>query len=319
MPARTRAPARRPPVTGADTVQRVPSHHAASRLVPPGGPPAAPRCRPAARSGRAPAPGPRRAAASPADRQVPPASVKTPAAPGRAQLPAAIGFLSGPNETAVTPSSPQARPGADAARALSVVSGAHRPAAADPAVGAASIVPSCSSARVRPDGRDRDGAGRVGQRRRRAGRASSSGPRRCWWPAGRRPGSGSGGSPRPGRRRPRRRDQAAVVGHALRGDQRPAAAGRGPEEELPELVAGVRAAHDRDGPGALRGDQRGGQRRGQWRRAGAGHPAGRRARSRRSGPRRPGPRPPRPVSARPRRAAASRRLTTASAPGGRTG
>src|SRR5207244_655679 len=68
-----------------------------------------------------------------------------------AQLPAAIGFLSGPNETAVTPSSPQARPGADAASALSVVSDVHCPAAAASAV-AASTVPSCSSARVRPDG-----------------------------------------------------------------------------------------------------------------------------------------------------------------------
>src|SRR5690349_13261560 len=135
-------------VTGPDTDQRVPSHHAASRLVPAASSamvPPAMAARPSTRT-RPPA-----GRVSPADRQVPPASVKTPAAPGRAQLPAAIGFPSGPNETAVTPSSPQARPGGDAARALSVVSGAHRPAAAEPAVGAASIVPSCSSARVRPD------------------------------------------------------------------------------------------------------------------------------------------------------------------------
>ena len=79
--------------------------------------------------------------------------MKTPATPGRAQLPAAIGFLSGPNETAVTPVSPQARPGADAASAFRVVSGAHCPAASpSPFICAAWMVPSCSSARIRPDG-----------------------------------------------------------------------------------------------------------------------------------------------------------------------
>ena len=50
------------------------------------------------------------------------------------------------------PVRPQERPGADAASALSVASGTHRPAAASSAAGAASMVPSCSSARVRPDG-----------------------------------------------------------------------------------------------------------------------------------------------------------------------
>ena len=79
-------------------------------------------------------------------------SVNTPATPGRAQLPATIGFLPGPNETACTLTSPQERPGADAASALRVVSGVHCPAAAALAVGAAAMVPSCSSARVRPDG-----------------------------------------------------------------------------------------------------------------------------------------------------------------------
>ena len=56
------------------------------------------------------------------------------------------------------PVSPQARPGADAASAFRVVSGAHCPAAAappaspSPVICAAWMVPSCSSARVRPDG-----------------------------------------------------------------------------------------------------------------------------------------------------------------------
>ena len=83
-------------VTGADTVQRVPSHHAARRLFPPGRDTASSASFPPARAVRAstrtrpfgPGPGSVRSA----DRQVPPASVKTPAAPGRAQLPAAIGF-----------------------------------------------------------------------------------------------------------------------------------------------------------------------------------------------------------------------------------
>ncbi len=78
--------------------------------------------------------------------------MKTPATPGRSQLPAAIGDITGPNETACTLVSPQERPGADAASAFSVVSCVHCPAAAAPAVGAAWMVPSCSSARARPDG-----------------------------------------------------------------------------------------------------------------------------------------------------------------------
>src|SRR5580658_8590557 len=57
-----------------------------------------------------------------------------------------------PNETAFTASSPQLRPGADAARADSVVSRDHCPAAAAPAVAAASMLPSLSRARVCPDG-----------------------------------------------------------------------------------------------------------------------------------------------------------------------
>src|SRR5262249_50865032 len=56
-----------------------------------------------------------------------------------------------PNERAFTLTRPHARPGADAASALAVTSGAHCPAAAPPAV-AASMVPSASSASVRPDG-----------------------------------------------------------------------------------------------------------------------------------------------------------------------
>ena len=60
--------------------------------------------------------------------------------------------LIGTNETALTPVSPQERPGADAASAFTVVSGVHCPAAAALGVGAVVMVPSCSSARVRPDG-----------------------------------------------------------------------------------------------------------------------------------------------------------------------
>src|SRR5208282_3612499 len=70
---------------------------------------------------------------------------------------------------------------------------------------------------------------------------------------------------------PARRDQPAVVGHALRGDQRPAAGAREPNEELPEVVLrGGRAAHHGDGPGTLRGDQRGVEGHGHQRRGGAG-------------------------------------------------
>ena len=82
--------------------------------------------------------------------------MKTPATPGRPQLPATIGDIPGPNETACTTVSPHERPGADAASAFSVVSCVHCPAAVltsgARAVGAVSMVPSCSSARVRPDG-----------------------------------------------------------------------------------------------------------------------------------------------------------------------
>src|SRR5947207_8883849 len=78
-------------VTGADTVQRVPSHQAASRLFPVASSAALPpgmAVRPSTRT--VPIPGPPAGSVSPADRQVPPVSVKTPAAPGRTQLPAAI-------------------------------------------------------------------------------------------------------------------------------------------------------------------------------------------------------------------------------------
>ena len=165
--------------------------------------------------------------------------MKTPAAPGRAQLPAAIGFSSGPNETAVTPSSPQARPGADAARALSVVSGAHCPAAADPAVGAASIVPSCSSARVRPDGPTAMAPGvsaspassRPGVQFRPASVLVASGEKARFW-LGRKPTTSE--APPPAATSP----PLSATPCGVTSDQRPAV--RGPDEELPEVV--VRAA-----------------------------------------------------------------------------
>src|SRR5689334_22259281 len=144
--------ARTLPATGADTVQFAPSRHAARTLPPAASsatfPPAS-AASPSTRTRlRSAGPGSRR----PADRQVPPTSVKTPATPGRVQPPAAIGLSFGPNDTAVTPSRPQERPWADAARARNVVSTVHRPAAAAPAVGDASIVPSRSTASRRPDG-----------------------------------------------------------------------------------------------------------------------------------------------------------------------
>src|SRR6185437_15130730 len=80
-------------VTGADTVQRVPSHQAASTLFPTASSAALPpgiAVRPSTRT--VPIRGPPVGSVSPADSQVAPASVKTPAAPGRTQLPAAIGF-----------------------------------------------------------------------------------------------------------------------------------------------------------------------------------------------------------------------------------
>src|SRR6185437_3116474 len=53
---------------------------------------------------------------------------------------------------AVTPCNPHSRPADDVARAPNVVSRVHCPAAAAPAVGAVSIVPSRSAASRRPDG-----------------------------------------------------------------------------------------------------------------------------------------------------------------------
>src|SRR5580693_7303228 len=85
--------------------------------------------------------------AGPAASHVPPLSVKTPATPGRAQLPAVTGFfLLGPNETAFNSSRPQVRPGAVAASACTVVSCDHCPATAAAVVPAVWIVPSLSSA-----------------------------------------------------------------------------------------------------------------------------------------------------------------------------
>ncbi len=137
-----------PAATGSDTIQRVPFHHAASRLFPAASRATLPPVVAASPSTCTVSfPG----STSPADRQVPSVSVNTPATPGRVQLPAAIGFLPGPNETACTLTSPQKRPGADVASALRVVSCVHCPAAAALAVSAAWMVPFCSSARVRPD------------------------------------------------------------------------------------------------------------------------------------------------------------------------
>src|SRR5580658_480484 len=85
--------------------------------------------------------------AGPAASHVPPLSAKTPATPGRRQLPAATGFfLLGPNDSAFNSSRPQVCPGAVAASACRVVSCDHCPAAAAAAVPAVWIVPSLSSA-----------------------------------------------------------------------------------------------------------------------------------------------------------------------------
>ena len=149
-----------PAATGSDTIQRVPFHHAASRLFP-----AASRATLPPAVAASPStctvsfPG----STSPADRQVPPVSVNTPATPGRVQLPAAIGLLPGPNETACTLTSPQERPGADAASALRVVSCVHCPAAAALAVGAACDGAVLQQREGAPRRADRDGARGIGQ------------------------------------------------------------------------------------------------------------------------------------------------------------
>ena len=77
--ARSRPAVTGPAASGADTVHRAPSHHAASRLFPPGRDAASSATLPPAMAPRASTctralPGSSR----PADRQVPPASVKTP-------------------------------------------------------------------------------------------------------------------------------------------------------------------------------------------------------------------------------------------------
>src|SRR5580658_1714553 len=89
--------------------------------------------------------------AGPAACHVPPLSAKTPATPRRAQLPPAIGVSLTPNDTASTPARPQACPGADAASAPRVVSDDQCPAVAAAAVGASSMLPSCSRASACPD------------------------------------------------------------------------------------------------------------------------------------------------------------------------
>ena len=201
--------------------------------------------------------------ASPAARQLPPVSAKTPATPGRSQLPPPSGHYLGRTRRRSRATSPHSRPGCVAASAYRVVSADHCPAAAARGGRRRGDVAVAQQGEGLP-GRGRRPA-RPGRRpeSRRAGRASSSGPRRCWWPAARRPAPGWAGTRRPARCPPPASDQAAVVGHALRGDQGPAAGARGPHEQLPEVVLRRgRPAHDRDRPGALRGDQRGGQRRG---------------------------------------------------------
>src|SRR5580693_9783263 len=140
------------PLSTPEVLQPDPVDHAAISWVPASSSatfPSAVRPSPSTCTGRrAQLPG----SAGPAARQIPPLSAKTPATPGRAQLPAVTGFLSGPNETAFKSSRPQTRPGALAARASRVVSADHCPAAAAAAAGAAWMVPSLSSASTWPDG-----------------------------------------------------------------------------------------------------------------------------------------------------------------------
>ncbi len=130
-----------PAATGADTVQRVPSDQAASRLVPASSSAAGPSAvsvSPSTCTWSPPSPA---GSGGPAACHVPPTSAKTPATPRRTQLPAAIGTLLRPNETALTATRPQPRPGADAASVRRLASCDQRPALAAAAFGAVWMLP----------------------------------------------------------------------------------------------------------------------------------------------------------------------------------
>ncbi len=259
-------PARGPPATGAETVHPAPSDQAASRLVP------------AARAScRRPA---RPQAGQPEDLHLITAELRGQRQPRRLPRPAGLGEnpghtppyaasrrhrgLIGPNETCLhRPPDRRVRPGADAASAGPRGQRRPVPGGRRAAVGASSMVPSCSRARFGPGRADGERIGDIGQVGvEQAGRPvlARVGARRQ-----RREGQVLAG-PEPDQHGVRAAPAAtspplsATPGGVTR-DQRLAPDGR--TKSCQKLLCdGGRPAQHRDGPGALRGDQRGGQRRG---------------------------------------------------------
>src|SRR5487761_1655354 len=131
------------PVSGAETVPRPPSYHAANRLVPAASSAVVPLSRSTCTRSPLNCPG----STGPSACHVPLGSGKTPATPARAQLPATPFKPFGQNDIAFIPTRPQLRPAGDAASARTDVSCDHDP----PAV-LASTVPFPSSASCCPDG-----------------------------------------------------------------------------------------------------------------------------------------------------------------------
>src|ERR1700742_3354325 len=96
-----------------------------------------------------------RGTAGPAACQLPPRSVKTPAVPGRLQLPASIGSVAGPKAAAVKPVSPQACPAAVRVTARTLASRVHLV----PLLVPSSAAPPLVSAMRRPPGPEASAAG----------------------------------------------------------------------------------------------------------------------------------------------------------------